>query len=104
MQPLLYDEQTVEDETLSLCGELSGEGVANEEIAYGLWPAMSGFAPLMRDSGLRQGMAELLEGLAHELRTQPPMTTNAQLQSLRQARRRIALVRLQHLAEQDRRL
>src|SRR5271166_5989079 len=101
MKHSLYDEQTVEDEAMLFCGELSDEGVSSDEIAYGLWPVMACFAGLMRDGELRKGMAELLEGLAHDLRTQPFLNADTQPEMQRVARHNIALVRLQHLAEQE---
>jgi|SRR5271166_7161595 len=104
MKYRLSDEQTVEDEAMLLCDELAKEGVSSDEIAYGLWPVMACFAPLMTDFGLRKGMAELLEGLARDLRTRPPRETNTQLQSRRRARHDLALARLRHQAGQQSRI
>ena len=91
----LYNSQTVEDEAMLLCLELSGEGISNDEVAYGLWSVIAYFAEAVEKQEDREGIAVLLNNLADRLRTQPPRQRDPEQMA------NWAMLRLNHQAQQE---
>lgn len=89
-----YNFQTVEDETMLLALQLAGEGMTNAEIAYGLWNVLAYFAECETDKQEREGIADLLEATAEDLRTEEPTDTEAKPWMQPEAKANLAHYRL----------
>jgi hypothetical protein len=69
--PFYYTE-TVRDETMLFCLDMSGKGLANGEIAGGLLHVVSYFAKGVENKDIRDSLVWLLEDIAATLRTEAP--------------------------------
>src|SRR4051794_2498322 len=74
-----YNMEIVEDETMLLCLDLNGKGLANGEIAGGLLQVMSYFARGVENKDVRETMADVLESFANHLRTKAPQQLDLEL-------------------------
>jgi hypothetical protein len=90
-----YNMEIVEDETMLLCLDLNGKGLANGEIAGGLLQVMSYFARGVENKDVRETMADVLESFANHLRTKAPQQLDLEL------RRKISADRLLDKAVQE---
>src|SRR3954453_22230254 len=93
-----YNMEIVEDETMLLCLDLNGKGLANGEIAGGLLRVVSYFARGVENKDVRESLVWLLEDIAADLRTEAPHQIELQII------RNIATLRLHNQAVKEGRM